>query len=96
MSLQCKLKPGQSPVYRSEDGDILAVGCKPQWIKLPKQLGGRRVNILDSFVARSCKCGKHPANVMILDCDYMIVECTNGYMWMNKPNDIEQFKKTMM
>ena len=97
MSLQCDIEPGQLPIFKSDDGKIMAIGCKPQWIKLPQELGGTKSNIIDSFVAKVCKCGKHSANVMILDCNYMVVECTtNGYMWMTKPSNIEQFKKTMI
>ena len=99
MSLECETKPGQLPVYKSKDGLTLAIGMEPTWIKLPPELSGasgRKVSIKETFIAKVCKCGKHPAKVLILDCDYMVVEClTIGYMWMTKPSNIEGFKRLM-
>lgn len=96
MSLECEMKAGQMPVYKSKNGKVLAVGrIEPQWIKLPPELGGRKVEITETFIARICKCGKHPAKVLILKRDYIVVECTNGYMWINKPDNIEEFKRQL-
>ena len=41
------------------------------WVKLPKQLGGRKVNVLDEFISKTCKCGDHSSRILILDCDHM-------------------------
>lgn len=96
MSLQCELKPNKLPIFKSKDGKTLAVNIEPTWLKLPKELGGKRVNIQEIFTAKVCKCGKHPAKVFVLERDYIAVECINQYMWIRKPNDIEAFKKIMM
>ena len=98
MSFKGVIKPGQLPILKSEDGNVMLVGSKPEWIKLPKTLGGTKVNITESFIAKACKCGgNHSAKVMLLDCEYMVVECpTKGYTWMAKPKDIEAFKMIMM
>ena len=80
------LKPGE--IYNKS---------KIQWIRLPNTLGNRKVNVLETFIAKNCKCEKHPAKVFILDCEYMCVECTtvNQFMWMKRPDNLEQFKKDM-
>ncbi len=96
MSFQCKQKPNEIPVYKSKDGHSLAVGMEPEWMKLPKELGGRKVNVKEVFTAKVCKCGKHPAKIYILNCDFMVVECKSGYMWMNAPLNVEEFKNQMI
>lgn len=89
-------------IYPSHKGETKHAWLKlpetpTNWVRLPKQLGGRKVNVVDEFIATSCKCGNHPSKILILDCDYMCVECSKnpGFMWMNKPTDIEKFKTTM-
>ena len=64
------------------------------WVKLPKELGGKKVNVIDEFIAKSCKCCNHQSRILILDCDYMCIECSLnlGFMWFKKPTDIESFK----
>ena len=64
------------------------------WVKLPKELGGKKVNVLDDFRSSSCKCGKHSARILILDRNYVCVECskTKGFYWLKTPKDINQFK----
>ena len=63
---------------------------------LPPELGGKESAIVDTLTVRRCKYGKHPARVTVLDAPYMVVECLDKFMWMQKPNDVEDFKtKTM-
>lgn len=89
-------------IYPSSNGEIRHEWIKlpdvpTNWVKLPKQLGGRKVNVCEEFISKNCKCGNHPSRVLILDCDYMCIECSKnlGFMWFKKPADIEQFKRHM-
>lgn len=91
MSLECDLKSGEVPLYNSGDE------ATPQWIRLPKELGGKRAKVIDNFVAKQCICNKHPARVYILDGEYAVVEClTKGFAWIKKPDDISSFKRGLM
>lgn len=95
MSMQAEIKPNEPYVFKSKDGKTLAVNAEPTWLKLPKELGGKKVQVEEIFTAKVCKCGKHPAKVFILESDYIAVECINQYMWIRRPNDIAAFKRIM-
>ena len=69
------VKPGQTPIYQSMEGLFFTgLNMEPTWIDLPPELGGQRVNVLDVFMAKVCKCGLHPAKVLILEGQYLVVE----------------------
>jgi len=73
----------------SKDGKTLIVSEKieKRWIKLPKQLGEKRVDIKESFKV-ICVCKKHITRLYILDCEYMTMYCDeNGWAWLRKFND---------
>lgn len=98
MSLLRKgLKPGDSsvPTYTSEDGLTMAVGVSPTFMVLPKELGGKRANILETIEGRGCRCGgRHDSKVHVLEGDYMVAECKDkGWMWMRKPQDLASFRE---
>ncbi len=92
-----KVKPGDRPIYKSKEGVYLNMNMDPTWINLPNELGGKRVNVQDIFVAKVCKCGQHPAKVFILEGNYLVVECPiNGWTWCQKPHNIEEFKRGLV
>ena len=91
---ECTSKPGEKPIFKSEDGCGLLVNAPPTWIRLPKSLGGAKSNIIENFTLKKCKCGGHPAKVQVLEGKYMVIECLrDGFMWMEKPDNMEEFKK---
>ncbi len=46
MSFQCEMKPNTLPIFKSKNGKAIAVNVEPTWLKLPKELGRKKVNIL--------------------------------------------------
>jgi hypothetical protein len=91
------VKPGHTPIYKSNDGIYLtATKMDPTWIQLPPELGGQKVNVEEVFMAKVCQCGQHPAKVFILEGDYLVTECTiKGWTWCKKPPNLEQFKRNL-
>lgn len=77
-------------IHKSASGDLLFVGdkYKKKWIQLPKQLGGKRCNVLDNCKTK-CDCGTHFTTLYILEGKYMTMNCkkANGWAWMLKPTN---------
>ena len=66
-----------------------------KWIQLPKQLGGKRVDVIEKIKNTMCKCGKHITDIYILDSKYSTMNCkTMGqWMWVETPN--EEFRQML-
>lgn len=94
-----ELVPGgtDNPAFLSNDGKTVVVSA-PTWMILPPELGGKKANIEDVFMARRCKCGTHENAKIFVFAKYICVECTKpgvGFMWIKKPDDMKKFKQTM-
>ena len=73
-------------IYKSENKVIIGKFSK-EWIKTPKQLGSRKLKVVDEFETM-CNCGKHTTTLYILEKDYFTIYCdTNGWAWLKQPKD---------
>lgn len=78
-------------VHKSlDDKNMIALGkLKKEWIKLPKELGGKKCKVL-SEIDIKCGCNKHNTVLYRLEGKYDTVNCKiKGWMWMNKFTDEE-------
>jgi hypothetical protein len=74
-------------IHTSQNGKIMVVGkTKKEWIKLPKQLGGKKSKVVDSFIC-TCYCNKHKTELYVLEADYVTMCCESmGWPWVQKPD----------
>ncbi|AYV83309.1 MAG: hypothetical protein Hyperionvirus5_115 [Hyperionvirus sp.] len=82
-------------LHVSEDTNTIIYGpTKKKWIRLPKELGGIKANVIDSYQT-ICQCGKHVTTVYILKAKFSTMFCdTKGqWAWLMNPN--EQSLKTI-
>lgn len=57
----------------------------PDWIRLPKQLGGQKKKVIDIYNIDKCKCGKHPTTIYELEGNYFTCKCDkNGYIFVKR------------
>jgi hypothetical protein len=77
-------------IHKSQDGKLMYVGdkYKKKWIQLPKELGGKKCNVLATCNTK-CDCEKHFTTLYVLEGKYMTMQCTkaNGFLWMYKPEN---------
>lgn len=70
-----------------EDPSMLLIGdTTPDWVRLPPQLGGKEVRVLETFtMACPGNCGgKHKTHR--LEDNYGVSECpTKGFLWFKFP-----------
>ena len=82
--------------HKGKDGKTLLIGnnIKKDWIKLPKEIGGQKIDVEDSFITH-CFCGKHSATLYVLKKKYMTINCSTRkqWLWFVRPNNIKDLDK---
>ena len=79
------VRPGDRVLQSEEDPSmVLVYDGVPDWVRLPAQLGGARVNVLHG-VREPCPCGgDHGVLVLVLDepTGIRVAECpARGFLW---------------
>jgi hypothetical protein len=90
-----------SSIQKSPDGKLLLFNVPPETFTLPPELGrgNEKLKVVDIFFANSCKCGTHGnTKIFVLEKEFIIVDCLKrkGFLWIKKPKDMEEFKKSLM
>lgn len=82
-------KPGQTALSSDQEPAVLLVdpNCRPDWVRLPAELGGERVPVLDAFMAPCPLCQDNVRHLK-LDAlhsdgrDICVAEClSHGFVW---------------
>jgi hypothetical protein len=72
-------------IHKGKSADVkntMIVGeTKKVWIKLPKELGGKKANVKETIKSVPCKCGKHTTDVYLLDSIYSTMYCDTVGQW---------------
>ncbi|AYV81298.1 MAG: hypothetical protein Harvfovirus26_6 [Harvfovirus sp.] len=74
-------------IHISKDGKTVIFGkVKKEWMRLPKELGGIKVKVIDQFGTR-CRCTKHDTTAYILKSKYCTMFCdeVGQWAWILKP-----------
>ena len=73
-----------SPEPQTENG-VTLWSPHATWVKLPKQLGGAKKNVLKYFDIDQCQCGTHPTTIYELEDNYIVCKCDkNGYVFARR------------
>ena len=77
-------KPGSNVSVGEEDPTTLIIANKPDWVRLPKELGGGKVKVL-RLIEGGCPgpdCKNHTVRHYVLDSKYGVAECSRaGFIW---------------
>jgi len=76
-------EPG-SPVAQGKDDPtmLLVGGNKPDWVRLPRELGGAKAKVLDILAGPCPKCDGETVKHFVLDLDVGVAECPKeGFLW---------------
>ncbi len=77
-------KTGSNVSVGEEDPTTLIIANKPDWVRLPKELGGDKVKVL-RLIKGACpgsNCNNHTVHHYILDSKYGVAECGRaGFLW---------------
>ena len=78
-------KVGEPRVMEAPGGGYMAVIGSPDWIRLPKELGGKKAKVLGQF-ANPCVCGDgHSVTHFELEGPVGVAECDRiGFAWYMK------------
>jgi hypothetical protein len=72
-------------IYKTDDNITIIGKLKKEWIKTPKQLGSKKLKVIDEFTTQ-CNCGKHFTTLYILEKDYFTMHCeSKGWAWLKQP-----------
>lgn len=68
---------GEPPILEQEDGSCaVLIGGPPDWLRLPSELGGHQVRVLESGQAPCPKCNdRHPCRHLLVEGGYGVAEC---------------------
>lgn len=73
---------------------VIGDNIKKDWIKLPKELGGKKQKITET-IKSYCTCGKHITNIYILEGKYTTMYCNTVKQWAFVESPDEQLKKAL-
>lgn len=80
------LESAEHPDPRLDDPCVLVMGdgAAPDLVRLPPELGGRELRVVDRGVAPCPKCGARPAHYLQLEDSYIVSECPSGcgFVWV--------------
>lgn len=80
-------KPGEDAAVGTDDPSMVLFGSSPpDWVRLPPELGGQQVKVLDAFAAR-CPRGEHEVRHLHLEGGVNVAECRGhgGFLWYRAP-----------
>lgn len=79
-------EPGVDIAVGSEDPTMLLIGAdQPDWVRLPKELGGAQRRVLAVGVG-TCPRGEHDVRHFALEGDMGVAECPKhgGFLWYRR------------
>ena len=76
-------KAGESGSISQEDPTMVLIGDQtPDWVRLPEQLGGERLQVKGSFVNYCPMCSAEEVKHLLCEGDYGVAECPkDGFVW---------------
>lgn len=77
-------KPGESVAQGIDEPEALLIGAeKPDWVRLPPNLGGAQVRVTGSFNGPCVSCkDKHTVRHLTLEGGISVAECgSRGFLW---------------
>ncbi len=93
MSNTLEVESSNDITHKSKEGLIIVGDVKKNWIKTPKELGAKKLKVVDQFNT-ICRCGEHMATLYVLESTYMTICCkTQGWAWLKRPDDLKELDK---
>lgn len=79
-------KPGEGGALSTTEPGVLLVGNpRPDWVRLPPELGGVEVRVLDSKPGLCPVCLNHDCQHLQLDAEVNVAECpARGFLWYRR------------
>lgn len=84
--IEFEMRNGSSiGIGKGDKGDYYLTNEEPSWMRLPKELGSKKVSVISSRVMK-CKCGEHMTKVYELENKMLCFYCekAKGYAWASK------------